>query len=329
MTTCDLVRPRAIALCAALAALLRVAPASAQAEDQASARALFNEARDLMKAGHYDEACPKLEAANKLYSASGVLLNLGDCYEHLGKTASAWTEFGEAAFAAERTGRAGDRAEALRRQGAIEPRLTRLTVRVSKDAPGLVVKRDGTALDRGAWGTAIPVDPGQHEVTAEAGGFVPWSGTVSATDPGQTAGIDVPELRPAPAQAATIAPPPPHATSVAPPAVPTAATSEPPTYWTSRRVASVAVTGVGIVGMGVGGIVALAAKSKYNTALGEPGIARHNDSVSAGSTADVATVVVSVGAALAVGGLVFWLTAPSAQVRVGTNGAGLFVRGAF
>src|SRR6202040_2283990 len=118
-----------------------------------TARALFNEARELMKAGQYDEACPKLEAATRLHEGSGLLLNLGDCYEHIGRTASAWTEFGEAASAAERLGRAMDQAEAPKRRPAMEPRLSRLAIRVSKEARGLVVKRDGTALDRGAWGT--------------------------------------------------------------------------------------------------------------------------------------------------------------------------------
>src|SRR6202040_697588 len=114
-----------------------------------TARALFNEARELMKAGQYDEACPKLEAATRLHEGSGLLLNLGDCYEHVGRTASAWTEFGEAASAAERQGRAVDQAEAQKRQAAIEPKLSRLAIRVNKEAPGLVVKRDGSALERG------------------------------------------------------------------------------------------------------------------------------------------------------------------------------------
>ena len=90
---------------------------------------------------------PKLEAASKLYSGAGVLLNLGDCYEHLGRTASAWNEFGEAASTAERAGRPTDMAEALHRQRLVEPRLCRLAVSVSSRAPGLVVTRtDSTSI---------------------------------------------------------------------------------------------------------------------------------------------------------------------------------------
>src|SRR5688572_27022649 len=87
------------------AALTVTPPAHAQAENQAAARALFEEARDLAKAGNYSAACPKFEAANRLYASPGALLNLADCYEHLGRTASAWSQFGEAASVAERADR--------------------------------------------------------------------------------------------------------------------------------------------------------------------------------------------------------------------------------
>ncbi len=329
MTTCELFRSRTVALFgAALATLIHVTPASAQAEDQATARSLFNDARDLMKAGHYDQACPKLEAANKAYSGSGILLNLGDCYEHVGRTASAWTEFGEAASAAERLGRTVDLAEARRRQSAIEPKLSRLSIHVSKEAPGMLLRRDGTALDHGAWATAIPVDPGPHAVSAEASGYVTWSSTVNVTDPGKTMTVEVPELQPTAAPPAPPQPPAPTATEAPAPA-PAAASTETPHYWTGRRVASAGVTGVGVVGMGVGGILGLVAKGQFNTAKGELQPRQDQDSKSAVSTANVATVFVVAGAVVAAGGLVFWLTAPSADVQVGTSGQGVLVRGTF
>ena len=92
-----------------------------------------------MKAGKYAEACPKLEAAQKLYSSAGILLNLGDCYEKIGRTASAWTRFGEAVSVATRSNRADDADEARRRQEALEPALVRLVIRVPSPVPGLVV----------------------------------------------------------------------------------------------------------------------------------------------------------------------------------------------
>ncbi len=168
--------------------------AFAQAEDQAGARALFTEGKRLMKAGKYAEACPKLEAAQKLYSSAGILLNLADCYEKIGRTASAWTRFGETVSVANRSNRPDDADEARRRQEALEPALVRLVVRVTAPVPGLVVTRDGTTLDEAIWGTTLPVDPGDHLVRAEAPGYEPWSSSVSITRRGDTVTVKVPKL---------------------------------------------------------------------------------------------------------------------------------------
>jgi hypothetical protein len=172
--------------------------AHAQAADQATARALFAEGRRLMKAGKYADACPKLEAAQKLYPSAGILLNLGDCYEKIGKTASAWNEFGEAASLAARSNRPEDADEARRRQEAIEPALVRLVIRVPSPISGLVVTRDGVKLAEATWGSTLPVDPGEHTVLAEADGHEPWSTSVTITRRGDTATVTVPKLKASP-----------------------------------------------------------------------------------------------------------------------------------
>ncbi len=323
MSTCS-ARRRIAGGALGLAALLCASHAQAQAQDQATARALFNEARDLMKGGHYDEACPKLEAASKLYVGSGVLLNLGDCYEHVGRTASAWTEFGEAATAAQQAGRPDDLAEAQRRQAALEPKLSRLAIRVSHDTPGLVVKRDHTEIDRGAWGVAVPVDPGKHVIDAEAPGHSPWSSVADVEELGKTVAVDVPDLPATTSDTQATAP-----AAVPASAQPPGAETTPPSYWTGRRVAGAAIAGAGVVAFGVGVVLGPVAKSQYDSAKNEPGPQQKNDSASAVSTGNVGTVVGAVGAAVAVGGLVLWLTAPSAPVQVGATGSALVLRGTF
>lgn len=174
------------------------ATAHAQAQDQAAARSLFDEGRRLASAGQYAAACPKFEAAANLYPSAGVLLNLGDCYEKTGRTASAWTEFGEAASLAMRTERTQDATEANRRQAALDHALVRMNVRVESDLPNLTIRRDGTPLPRAAWGTAIPVDAGPHELRAEAEGYEPWVRSVDASARGQTMEVVVPALHPLP-----------------------------------------------------------------------------------------------------------------------------------
>jgi hypothetical protein len=195
MTRCEARRISLAAALACAAGLTARAPAArAQAEDQAAARALFDQGRSLMKAGQYADACPKLEAARKLFVSAGIMLNLADCHEKIGRTASAWTEFGEAAAVAKRTNRDADAEEATRRQAALEPTLARLTIRVAHPVPGLGVKRDGAPIAPAAWGAALPVDPGAHELRAEAAGFEPWTGSATVATPGQVVAVDVPEL---------------------------------------------------------------------------------------------------------------------------------------
>ena len=74
----------------ALASLAMLVARTAYAEDSvAVAEHLFQEARVLVERGDYAAACPKLEASQKLEPAVGTQFNLADCYEHVGRTASA------------------------------------------------------------------------------------------------------------------------------------------------------------------------------------------------------------------------------------------------
>jgi tetratricopeptide (TPR) repeat protein len=329
MNRCDLQRFGARALLG-LAASAYAAPAAAQAEDQAAARALFVEARRLMKEGDFAAACPKFEAAVKLYPGPGVLLNLGDCYEHAHRTASAWAEFAEAESVAARTDRPAEKAEAARRKALLEPALSRMTIKVTTDAPGLTIRRDGHVVDRAAWGAAIPVDPGEHTVTAEVPGAPSWSRTVKADAPGGVVVVEVPASVAAPAPVAapvesTPSPaPPPAANSSEPIAEPAHANA-----WPASRIAGAIAAGAGIVAVGVGGVLALSAKANDNSAAQEGWPARHDDSVSAVHQGDVATGVMVGGAVVAAAGVVLYLVAPRAAAHAKLDGRGFVLGGTF
>src|SRR5687767_12500948 len=90
-----------------VASLLLLLPAIARADgprDSLAAEVLFSEARALMKDGRWEEACPKLEASHSLDPALGTLLNLAECYAKVGRTASAWLRYREAAAVAVQQG---------------------------------------------------------------------------------------------------------------------------------------------------------------------------------------------------------------------------------
>jgi hypothetical protein len=298
--------------------------AYAQAQDEAIARALFDEGRRLADAGQYSAACPKFEAARRARASTGVLMNLADCYEKTGRTASAWTTFGEAASVAVRAGREGDHIEATRRQTALEPHLSRLVIHIDREVPSLIVKNDGVEIPKGAWDVPIPIDPGTHEMTAEAPNRQSWKKSFETARGAQTTSLEIPELSDTfpPNTGAHPESPQPSLTSVV-------SAQEDPSFGRTQRFVGLSVAGAGIIAVGIGGVIALVAKAHDSAAAVEPGIARHTDSVSAVNLGNAATVVVVVGAAATAAGAVVWLTAPTGRPQFGTKGQEILLRGTF
>jgi hypothetical protein len=226
-------------------ALSHPAGARAQATDSAAqADALFNQAMALRSAGNDAAACPKFLASKQLAPAVGVSLYLADCYERIGRNASAWKEFREG----EKVARArGDkRADvAAQRATALEPTLGRLTVSASPQVkPGTEVSVDGATLSREYLGSALAVDPGDHVVTVASAGqpartFVAH---VDASHPTAVVSVGEPDAASPPAAA------PVPATVDTTPAEPAAPTD----HRLGGRVAGIALMVVGAAGVGIG-----------------------------------------------------------------------------
>lgn len=160
----------------AIMALLVVLPAHSYAQT-AEAEALFREGKRLLKAGEVEQACAKFEASEKLEPENGTELNLADCWERIGRTASAWAMFVKAAASATRGARA---TEAKNRAARLEADLIHLTIEVPTESEldELVIMRNDQVVDRAAWNQALPVDPDEYTITAEAPKREPWSTTV-------------------------------------------------------------------------------------------------------------------------------------------------------
>ena len=76
------------------------AQAQGSADQKAAAEALFDKGLAAMKQGEYAQACAFLEQSQSVERGIGTMLYLAECYEKLGRTASAWAMFREAASAA-------------------------------------------------------------------------------------------------------------------------------------------------------------------------------------------------------------------------------------
>ncbi|MCA9623278.1 MAG: PEGA domain-containing protein, partial [Myxococcales bacterium] len=177
----------------AMALVTSAPPASAQDTDAAMAESLFLEARRLMEEGQLEAACAKLQASQDLDPQLGTLLNLGNCLEKVGRTASAWAAFTELARLAARAGQSKRADYASERVAVLAPSLSYLTLSVTAPVPNQRVTVDGRVIADAAYGTALPLDPGEREVRAEAEGYEPWSARVTV-EPGTRRSLAIPSL---------------------------------------------------------------------------------------------------------------------------------------
>jgi hypothetical protein len=316
-----------------LAALLAcLGASSARADDRAradlvTASVLFQHGKALLDKGRYAEACPKLEAAQRLVTGIGVTLYLGDCYEKTGRLARAWEQFDKARGLAEakQDGRA---AVARERAQRLWPQLAKVTLVVppAADVAGLIVTEDGATVDRGGYNVERPTEPGTHRFRAIAPDRTPWETSVEIPATPASLRVEVPPL----------AEPGPAAAAVPPLGVPglAAAASVPPsqrrlvasapaspersTRIPAQRVVGIAVFGVGVVGLTVGGIVGLQAKAQMDDSNAS-GHCQANDHCDASGLAErssaltkatISTIALGAGLAGVGGGALLYLTAP-------------------
>lgn len=298
------------------------APADEAQAPADEAQALFDAALTLMSRGAYAPACRLLERSDHLDPGMGTRFRLAECYEKIGRTASAWALFVDVAESAKRARSPERERVARQRAAALEPRLARLSLELPPGVaslPGLVVQRNGRLLRRDAWATPMPLDPGEHTFFIGASGKVPWQRTVRVDRPGHTSVLQVPEL----------------ADAGAPPGG--------GHRWTGQHIAAVAAAGVGGVGLVLGSVFAVKAASQESavsrTCERPPCPPKHGAvTVEDDTSVTVAAVGLSVGAIGLGAGLLLWLTAPappaagvSFQIAplVEPGGRGVVVRGAF
>jgi serine/threonine-protein kinase len=292
-----------------------LASAQSDAGSRALAVQLFDEAEALFEKEQLAQACPKYAESYRLDPQLGVLVYLAECYEKNGQVASAWGSFREAEEIARKRGDARGE-HARERARALEPRLSYLTIEVPEPVrvPGLEVLRGGVPVAAVLWNARAAVDAGTHQIDVRASGYEPWRGSVVVSGEGGSATLRVPKLTPLPAGASG------SGAALGPRDAPAA-------QGTSRRIAAIAVGGLGLVGVGVGGFFGLSAQSSLSEAKG---LCNENDYCtprgdtlrsSAKSKALVATVATGVGAAALVTAAVLWFTAPKAEAGIASRPA--------
>jgi len=276
---------------------------------------LFDEGRELAKAGNYADACAKFEQSYTLDNGVGTELNLADCKERLGHYYFAWTLFDEASRRstdnAARAKFARDRADAL------TGKLATAVINVAAPA-GVTVTIDGRIVKSGAVITER-VDAGTIVVHAAAGKTTLLDSTKTVT-PGATVTFNVPA-----------------------PAVETRSTSGTTDHRRHKRlILAYSIGGVGIATLGVGIVVGLAANSAFNrdtagcmtAADGSKVCDVHSQTLAIqdGQLADKGTIVSVIGLAAIAAGVTLYVTAPKDLVvspMASNQTAGLAISGRF
>jgi hypothetical protein len=320
--------------------------------NEARADTLFTAAKQLRDGGQVADACPMFAESKRLAPAVGVTLYLADCYERLGRTASAWDQFRDAERLAHER---GDEKRALVAHGraqALESKLNRLTVATSAGShDGWQVLVDGAPLPVDRWNAALAVDPGDHVITVQAPGQPPrsLSAHVDASNAAATVRIDDAAMAATGAPAATT-PVPASSAALAASASPAASVSSASSEASAGEAVSsdavahsgtgsassaslwagITLVGVGAVGMGFGTFF-LVRKSQLQ------GGGCSNDASLADQAQTGATIAFAAGGVALASALVVLLSAPGPKSQVGwavapvplSGGAGATVRASF
>ena len=302
-----------VAVLAVVAALL--VPRLAHADD--TALDALKKGYELKKAGKCAEAMVFLRKSHEAQPSAKAVLNWAECEESAGKFLSARAHYLEGKRLAVTEQKPELEAIATARLEAIGPRVPKVTFSVPE---GGAVTVDGEPLSSSS---EVALDPGEHRVQVARDGYAPSTMTLSLS-PGEVRTVRLALGEPKPTS------PPPQGSSA-----PAGAPSEGTVASSPLRPISLVGVGVGLVTIGVGGVLALGAKSDYDTATSTSCDPRGCDAAGldaiagARSRADVATALFVVGGLVTAASTVLFFTSKSAPVRARAALGGLVIDGRF
>jgi hypothetical protein len=254
--------------------------------------------------------CESLEASlvRVQQAEPAIRVELAECYAQLGRTASAWAQYREAAAAAHDAASPELEALARGRAKALENDLSYVTVRTWKGQP-VMVTQDGSPIDETVLGTAIPLDPGPHTITASAPGKRGWSTQIELANHGDHVQVSVPVL--------------PDDVSLAPDlnaaALPAPEPASGPVVDSVQRTLGLVAGALGIAGIATGTLFGVKAASDWSDtkeqckAFPYCGAEGARLAEQAKTSALISTIGFATGVAGIAGGALLWFTAPRAR----------------
>jgi hypothetical protein len=305
-----------LVLLASLANLVAGSPAAADGADEQRAVTLFEKGRRLAREGKCAEAIAPLLESVRTVEGVGPLLNLGNCYETLGKTASALRYFSRAKEVA--TARSDPRKdEATQRAHALEKDVPTLLIRIPLALrPTAEVRVDEEPWPKDRWDVATPIDPGTHEIEVLSPPSPKQTETVTLKGKGDRAEWTAAVPAKTSSSRPTTGPEPEPERSVA--RKPASESEEP---GASQRTVAFVAGGLGIGGLALGAVFGFQAINDHNAVVERcptypscPESSRaqlERLNTSAENNGTISTVAVVSGIAFLAAGAILYLTAPT------------------
>ena len=157
------------AAAAATVAALALVGTRVHAEPLA-AETLFDDGVAAMKAGDFEQACPKIAESNRLERRPGTLFTLAECWARAGRIATAVARYREylrtfsRMSADEKATQRGRDVAANQQLRKLEPRVPRLKIRLTGATSETIVRLNGAELGVPSLNVWLPVDPGAHTI---------------------------------------------------------------------------------------------------------------------------------------------------------------------
>lgn len=297
--------------------------ASAQSKDPTTeARELARDGWKALDAQNFKEALDKVTRAEALYHAPTHLLLMGNAQAGLGRLADALATFEK--LAAEPMTAAAP-AAFKEAQEAGRKRMKELLARVpsmlvvieSAEATAAVVKVDGQKHGFES-GLAVRFDPGEHEISVEAEGFVPVKKKVTLAEKGGVVRVAITLQKVGAAATGTAS------ASAAVSGAPTASASAGPEAAPNRVPAYLAfgIAGVGVIAGAVTGGVSISMTSELKARCPENRCAASDQSAidSANALANASTATFVIGGVAAAAGVVLMVVDLGGKPKRGATG---------
>ncbi|MGZ3418451.1 MAG: hypothetical protein ACXVEF_42355 [Polyangiales bacterium] len=179
----------ATALASAPFASLRAEPSAAEI---AAARELFDEGLALEQKGDWQGALDRFRKVAGVKMTPQVRFHIALCLENLGKLVDALVEFERAKSDAAADPTAQLVATTAQKHVVdLKERVPRVIVKVPAGTENVAVTIDGTPVSSALLGSAIPLDPGKHQLVVTANKQPSFTKDVELVEHGKTTTIEV------------------------------------------------------------------------------------------------------------------------------------------